>query len=203
MVGPVQFLVAGFVAQGAWRTPYNWAANQVSDLGAVHCGSTGPDNPPARYVCSPLHEVFNGSAIALGVLFAAGVIALGSAWGRGAVSWASRVLLVLSGMGMVLAGGRPEDVDLNTHVLGAFLIFAMGSAGVLLAGFVPRAGRIGGLRALTLPLGIASMVATWLMFTHHTVGLGPGGMERVALWTLLGWAAATGLRACRWRRASA
>ena len=69
----------------------------------------------------------------------------------------------------------------------------------LLAGFTPRQSRIGGLWALTVPLGSVSMLATWLMFIHHTLVLGPGGIERVALWPLLGWAAATGVSVHRWR----
>lgn len=194
IAGPVQFALAGLVAQSAWHTPYSWAGNAVSDLGAVRCQNTGIDNPPSRYVCSPWHGAFNGSAIVLGVLIIAGVVLAGQLWGRGAVSRASRALLVAAGAGMVLAGLEPEDVDLNLHVLGALLIFAAGSTGVALAGFCHRDSPVGRLRATTLSLGSVSVIATWLMFGHRTPLLGPGGMERVALYTVLSWAAIIGVR---------
>jgi hypothetical protein len=39
IAGPVQYLIAQFVVQAAWRTPYSWMVNPLSDLGAVHCRS--------------------------------------------------------------------------------------------------------------------------------------------------------------------
>jgi hypothetical protein len=53
IAGTVQFLIAEFVAQSAWRAPYSWAMNAISDLGAVHCQNTGTANPPAtRHGCA-------------------------------------------------------------------------------------------------------------------------------------------------------
>ena len=192
IAGTVQFLIAELVAQAAWRTPYSWATNAISDLGAVHCQNTGTANPPPRYVCSPLHTVLNTSAITLGILLAAGAILTGPAWGRGAASRAGRILLTAAGAGLVLAGLRPEDVDLNLHVLGAFLLFGAGSTGFVLAGLARRESPLGRLRALTLPLALISVTATWLMFSHHTPVLGYGGMERAALYPLLCWTVITG-----------
>jgi hypothetical membrane protein len=187
IAGTVQFFIAEFVAQSAWRTPYSWAANAISDLGAVHCQSTGTANPPPRYVCSPLHAVLNTSAITLGILLASGAVLTSPAWGRGAASRAGRALLATAGAGLVLAGLKPEDVNLNLHVLGAFLIFGAGSTGFVLAGLTRRESPLGRLRALTLPLALISVTATWLTFSHHTPVLGYGGMERAALYPLLCW----------------
>ena len=192
IVGTVQFFIAELVAQSAWRTPYSWAMNAISDLGAVHCQSTGTANPPPRYVCSPLHTVLNTSAITLGILLASGAVLTSPAWGRGAASRAGRALLAAAGAGMVLAGLKPEDVNLNLHVLGAFLIFAAGSTGFVLAGLTRRESPLGRLRALTLPLSALAVTATWLMFSHHTPVLGYGGMERAALYPLLCWTVITG-----------
>jgi hypothetical membrane protein len=192
IVGTVQFVIAELVAQSAWRTPYSWATNAISDLGAVHCGSTGAANPPARYVCSPLHAVLNTSAITLGILLISGTILTSPAWGPGAASRISRTLLVAAGAGMILAGLKPEDVSLNLHVLGAFLIFAAGSTALVLAGLTRRESPLGRLRVLTLPLSITAVTATWLMFSHHTPVLGYGGMERAALYLLLCWTVITG-----------
>jgi hypothetical membrane protein len=192
IAGTAQFFIAELVAQSAWRTPYSWAANAISDLGAVHCGSTGTANPPPRYVCSPLHSVLNTSAIMLGILLASGAILTSPAWGPGAASRAGRALLAAAGAGLVLAGLKPEDVNLNQHVLGAFLLFGAGSTGFVVAALTRRESPLGRLRALTLPLSITAVTATWLMFSHHTPVIGYGGMERAALYPLLCWTVITG-----------
>ena len=41
VAGAVQYLTAQLVAQSAWRTPYSWMINPLSDLGAVGCQRTG------------------------------------------------------------------------------------------------------------------------------------------------------------------
>ena len=41
IAGPVQYLAAQLVVQAAWRTPYSWGANPLSDLGAVRCQRMG------------------------------------------------------------------------------------------------------------------------------------------------------------------
>jgi hypothetical protein len=41
IAGPVQYLIVQLAAQAAWRTPYSWMVNPLSDLGAVHCHRTG------------------------------------------------------------------------------------------------------------------------------------------------------------------
>ena len=47
ILGAILFFACQLIAQAAWTTPYNWAANNVSDLGSVHCQLQG-DLP--RYV---------------------------------------------------------------------------------------------------------------------------------------------------------
>jgi hypothetical membrane protein len=182
IAGTAQFFAAQIAAQSAWRTPYSWAANAISDLGAVHCQNTGSANPPPRYVCSPLHGVMDTSIIVFGVLLASGAILTSPRWGSGAASRTARALLITAGGGAVLAGVMPEDVNLNLHVLGAFLIIAGGNTGFVLAGLVRRESPLSRLRAVTLPLSIIAMTATWLMFSHHTPVLGYGGMERAAVY---------------------
>ncbi len=97
ITGTVQFCIAELVAQSAWRTPYSWAANAISDLGAVHCQSTGTANPPPRYVCSPLHALLNTSAITLGLLLASGAVLTSPAWGPGVASRTGRAFLAAAG----------------------------------------------------------------------------------------------------------
>jgi hypothetical membrane protein len=193
IAGTVQFFAAGLVVQSAWRTPYSWASNAISDLGAAHCQRTGADNPPDRYVCSPLHAAMNTSFFTLGLLLACGTLLTGPAWGRGAAGRIAQGLLVAAGGGMILAARWPEDVNLNLHVLGALLIMGIGNIGFVVAAAVRRRSPVGRLWPVTLPLSLLGLVATGLMFSHHTALLGYGGTERVALYPLLGWTVLAGI----------
>lgn len=193
IAGPLLFLIAQFVAQSAWRTPYSWMANPISDLGAVHCQRTGTGYPLPRYVCSPLHGVMNVSVVALGVLLAGGVLLTARCWGRGVASRGARSLLIVAAAGAVLVGLVPEDVNLGAHVLGALFGIAVGNGGLILAGLIRRASPLGRLRPLTLPLGIVAMAATVPLFTGLTPAAWFGGMERLALYPLRCWMVIAGI----------
>jgi hypothetical membrane protein len=200
VAGPVQYLIAQLVVQSAWRIPYSWMVNPLSDLGAVHCQRTGSGNPLPRYVCSPLHGVMNVSVIALGVLLAVGVLLTARCWGSGIASRSARSLLILAATGSVLVGLVPEDVNLGLHLLGAFLGIAVGNSGFILAGLIGRTSPLGRLRPLTLPLSILAMAATVLLFTatllrltDYTPVVGYGGMERLAVYPLRCWLVIAGI----------
>ncbi|MGW1197657.1 DUF998 domain-containing protein [Streptomyces sp. NPDC002536] len=195
VVGVVQFFVMHVIVESAWARPYSWAANNISDLGNAHC-AVQPD-PTPRYICSPEHALMNGSFIALGTLLVVGAALTGALWRRGAVAATARVLVAGAGAGFVLAGLAPSDVDENQHVLGALLIMGTGNIGLLLAGAgladdVPRS-----LRRATLLLGVVAIAAFGCFLSEHYLGLGMGGMERVAVFPLLVWALAVGVRGLR------
>ncbi|MEU7945082.1 hypothetical protein AB0C50_10455 [Micromonospora taraxaci] len=64
----------------------------------------------------------------------------------------------------------------------------LGNVGLLLAGFAPGTTPLGRWRRLTLTAGIIALAGTALFFAQQGVGIGVGGMERVAvlpypLWT--------------------
>lgn len=165
IAGPVQYLIAQLVAQAAWRTPYSWKVNPLSDLGAVRCQRTGSGYPLPRYVCSPLHGVVNASVIALGILLAGGVLLTGSCWGSGVVSRGARILLMVGAAGSVMVGLVPEDANLSLHVLAAFVGIVVGSCGFVLAGLIRRGSPLSRLRPVTLPLSILAVTASVLLFT--------------------------------------
>ena len=187
IAGPVQYLIAQLVAQAAWRTPYSWMVNPLSDLGAVHCQRTGSGYPLPRYVCSPLHGIVNASVIALGILLAGGVLLTASCWGGGVVSRAARILLIVGAAGSVIVGLVPEDVNLSLHVLGAFAGIVVGSCGFVLAGLVRRSSQLGRLRPVTLPLSILAMTAAVLLFTGGIPAGDFGAVERLAVFPLRCW----------------
>jgi hypothetical membrane protein len=189
----VQFVVTQLVVQSAWTTPYSWAHNAISDLGSVHCGMSGADNLPERYLCSPWHSAMNASIVMMGVGFAGGVLLTGFAWRWRRSTRAARLFFIGAGAGFVLAGLNPWDVDLDMHVLGAFLIMAGGGVGLLLAGLGSSDGPLCRLHGITLCAGIIALIATALQFSHHYLGLGIGGMERVAIFPLVLWMVVLGI----------
>jgi hypothetical protein len=77
------------------------------------------------------------------------------------------------------------DVDENLHVLGAFLLFVVANAGLLMS------GRLGA------ALGALAVVAVVLFQGQRGPFIGIGGMERLALAPLLLWAFLGGLSRVR------
>ncbi|MGW1900728.1 DUF998 domain-containing protein [Streptomyces hirsutus] len=209
VVGVAQFFVVQGIVESAWVRPaYSWARNNISDLGNVHCGLRTWPEP--RYICSPEHGLMNGSFIALGVLLVVGFVLTGGAggvggagggvlWRGGRVAVSAWMLLVSGGAGFLLIGLAPTDVHKGLHVVGAALIMGSGNVGLVLAGFgladrVPRP-----LRRVTGLLGVVALLAFGLFLSGHYLGLGMGGMERVAAYPFLFWAAALGVRGCALR----
>ncbi|MEV8063736.1 DUF998 domain-containing protein [Streptomyces antimycoticus] len=182
----VQFFAVHWFVESAWARPYSWARNNISDLGNAHCALQS--DPEPRYVCSPEHAAMNASFIALGTLLVVGIALTGALWRRGSASTVTRFLLAGAGVGFVLAGLAPADVHENQHVLGALLIMGTGNIGLLLAGARLAENVSGPLRRLTTLLGITALTAFGLFLSGHYLGLGMGGMERVAAFPLLAWA---------------
>ncbi|WP_050779983.1 DUF998 domain-containing protein [Streptomyces sp. C] len=197
-VGVVQFFVVHRIAESAWTIPYTWAGNNISDLGNALC-ALQPD-PEPRYVCSPEHGLMNLSFIALGIFLLAGIALTGgggggSPWRSNRAGVAARLLLAAGGVGFVLVGLAPADVNENQHVLGALLIMASGNTGLVLAGFGGLQDQVPALlRRGAALLGVTALTALGLFLSHHYAGLGMGGMERVAALPLLLWSLAAALR---------
>lgn len=186
IAGVMQFFVTHGIVESAWARPYSWARNNISDLGNAHCAVQ--QEPEPRYICSPEHGLMNVSFIALGALLVVGAALTGPMWRPGAATIVVRILLAGAGLGFVLAGLAPADVHENQHVLGALLIMGAGNIGLVLAGIaLPNSVPVP-LRWATSLLGITAITAFGLFLSHHYLGLGMGGMERLAVFPLLMWA---------------
>ncbi|PSJ30583.1 DUF998 domain-containing protein [Streptosporangium nondiastaticum] len=192
IAGVVQFFVIHGIVESAWAKPYSWARNNISDLGNAHC--VMQQEPELRYVCSPEHGLMNVSFVVLGTLLVVGAALTGPLWRRGATAAAARVLLAGAGLGFALAGLAPADVHENQHVLGALLIMGAGNVGLLLAGAGLSDDVPAPLRWATSLLGITAITALGLFLSRHYLGLGMGGMERVAAFPVLLWTLAAGAR---------
>lgn len=187
IVALLQFLVVQLVVGSAWSTPYSWATNNVSDLGNLHCGSWGPD---ARFVCSPWHDLMNGSFVLTGIGITVGAVLPGR--GR---RWPGPVvgLIAFVGAGYVLAGLFPADADENMHVLGALIIFAAGSPGLLILAARGRGVLSPSMRRATLVAALVGTACATLFLARFDIGIGLGWLERIPAYLPALWLAVVAL----------
>lgn len=99
----------------------------------------------------------------------------------------ARVLIVIGACGYLLAALWPADINLNMHILGALFIMGGGNIGLLVAGLAFGRGPLRALQAPTLVIGALAFVATILHFSPNYFGLGMGGTERIAVFSLQAW----------------
>ncbi|MFJ9848968.1 DUF998 domain-containing protein [Streptomyces sp. NPDC101150] len=191
ILAAAQFLAVQLIAGAAWRSPYSWVRNNISDLGNVHCRNWDVSRP--RYVCSPLHDLMNASFVVHGVLLLAGALLTGAWWGRGGISLTARIVFAVNAAAWALVGLVPADADENLHVLGALIIMGVGNIGLLVAGFLPRGSRLGGLRPLTFVIAAIALTAALMFFGQYDPGIGMGTLERVAAFGADAWAVAAAL----------
>jgi hypothetical membrane protein len=188
----IQFFIAQAVVQSAWTTPFSLMQNFISDLGNTRCAPYPPDSN--SYVCSPWHAWMNASFIMLGLTILFGGVFVRSAFPRGLARVAGLLLLALAGVGIILVGRYPEDVNIELHRLGAAGHFVPGNLGILVLGISLRRARGRQVLAVySLVSGVIGLVATALFITDNYLGLGIGGMERVAAYPLPLWLSVVGL----------
>ncbi len=85
--------------------------------------------------------------------------------------------MAIAGLGTLLVGLFPENSVNSLHLLGATLTFLIGNLALIVLGFsldIPKT-----LRFYTLCSGFISLAALILFSSHHYLGLGVGGMERL------------------------
>jgi hypothetical membrane protein len=188
----IQFFVAQAIVQSAWATPYSLAANYISDLGNTSCGPYPPGSD--MYVCSPWHAWMNGSFILLGASILLGAILIRRAFPAGRISAAGLVMVALAGPGLILVGLFPENVNITPHSLGAAMQFISGNLGTTVLGIaLAAARRHTRLAVYSIISGIVGLLATGLFVAGQYLGLGIGGMERVAAYALPLWLIVAGV----------
>ena len=199
--GPIVFVSSSlyFVVQllvaWVWHPAYSVVTNTISDLGNTRCGLYR-----GASVCSPRHDLMNAGFIFLGLVMAVGSLLICQEFTErgGRQRLAARVgfsLLALAGAGSIVVGLFPENTVRDAHVVGAGLAIGVGNLaiGVLwLALPLPAA-----IRSLMAFIGTVSIVALVLFASHRYLGIGAGGMERVAAITQTVWLIRFG--ACQFR----
>jgi hypothetical membrane protein len=195
----LQFAIAQVVTAEAWNPAYSWTNNYISDLGNTACGTFAVPHGSPAYVCSPLAPLMNASFIISGVLVIAGALLLSGVWPRGRIVTVSLVLWVIAGLGKIGVGLVPENTNVGIHLLAALNIPVESIAVLLVSLAILRSDRQLGLLGVTLAvLGVAGMVlgtAGEIAGPALYLGLGVGGMERVAEYPATIWRLMAGIAA--------
>jgi hypothetical protein len=192
-----QYAVANIVAAAAWTSGYSWQDNNTSNLANTQCGMfAGPTGSPA-YVCSPLHNVVNTSFVLTGVLVIVGMLLLRKFWPSGWLTDTAMVLWILLGFGKILVGLAPENTNIGLHMMGSLNV-PLGSIAVLLLSLlISRRDLWLGLAGMAL--GLVGLVGTVLSTVGEYagpalyLGLGAGGMDRVAAYPAILWLLGAGI----------
>jgi hypothetical membrane protein len=182
----IQFFIAQAIVQSAWTTPFSLSTNYISDLGNTVCGPYPAGS--SRYVCSPWHAGMNASFISLGVIILVGAALIYRAFLAGRTRTLGLALLALAGPGEILVGLFPENVNITPHSIGAAAHFVSGNLGIVVLGITIAATRRQPRRAISsISLGSLGLLATALFVSGYYLGLGIGGMERIAAYPLPLW----------------
>lgn len=190
----IQFFVMQAVVALGWDTPYSVAARYISDLGNTACAPYPVGS--ATLVCSPWHAGMNASFLLLGATMAVGAALVVEAFRAGrARTWGLR-LIALAGLGVFLVGLFPENENIAAHTAGAGLNFICGNLGMLVVGSAGSDGRR--FDRLSQAMGMLGLAGTTLFVEGVFLGMGQGGMERVAAYPLTIWL--TGAGVYLWRK---
>lgn len=185
----VQFFLTQAVVALAWATPFSLSQRYISDLGNTVCAPYPVGGTVV--ICSPWHAAMNLSFILLGLTMLLGCVTASSAFRGGALRGIGLTLLAVAGVGVILVGLYPENENPLRHMIGAGLNFIPGNIALVALGL---AGVAGGeakwFRTVSVVMGLVGLGATALFVADLDLGLGTGGIERVAaypqsLWQIL------------------
>ena len=192
-----QFFVAQVVVAGAWPGTFDLTERYISDLGNTVCGPYPADS--TTIVCSPWHTWMNASFILLGITMGAGALLTRYAFRPTGMAITARVFFVLAGAGVALVGLFPENVNMTLHEAGAGVNFVLGNAALVLFGLTLHPHLSRARRWLGVAAGCVGLAGTALFVSGVYLGLGAGGMERVAAYPMPLWQIAMGLMLLRHR----
>jgi len=185
ILAAVQWIIGVFIAQ-AYYPNYSITQNDLSDLGAT-CHNAIIPTPGSCVIFQPSSIIWNT------VLSLLGILTLASAYMiyRGLGNRIFSILIGLFGLGALVAGVVPENVDLTTHGLGALLSFATGAIAAITV-YRVRLEAPSYFRYLSMLLGLGSLAGLAIMLSVSFATLegsviGHGGDERIIVYPLLVW----------------
>ena len=176
----LEYFVIQWIVADNWPTPYSLLQDPISDLGNTRCGIYA-----GRQVCSPTHWLMNLAFVALGLLMATGAPLIHQEFRERRLAVVGFAAMGIAGLGTVLVGLSPENVNHPLHVAGAVGPFVVGNiALIILSCALALSTRI---RVYTGITGGIGLVAFCLLAVGLDLGLGEGGMERLAAYPQTLW----------------
>jgi hypothetical membrane protein len=112
-------------------------------------------------------------------------------WPQNRLMTLALAMIALTAPGHLLVGVFPSDTGALGHMIGAGIILAVGNPGMVVAGVAAWRDRRGP-AFVSLLLGLTGIVGTILFLFLIDLGLGLGGMERVAFYPLTLWCGVQG-----------
>jgi hypothetical membrane protein len=185
IVAPLQWFILVFVAQ-AYYPRYSITKNDLSDLGATCHNAVGP-TPGVCTIYQPASIIWNVTLSLFGVLTMAAAYFIYRALKNRVFS----IFLGLFGLGALVAGVVPENVDLTTHGIGALVSFVAGElAAITVYRLRLATSRLFTIVSITLAIiSIAGLIL--LLFvpfaTLESSAIGHGGDERIVVYPLYVW----------------
>jgi hypothetical membrane protein len=159
-VGAAQFILMIVIAEARYPG-YNVATNALSNLGV---GQTA--------------LLYNASTAVFGAF-----AFIGSLLGRRTLGTGITITLAAAGACAVGVALFPETIG-APHDVFAIAAFVFGAVSAIISYRVLRPP----LSHFSVGLGIIALVALVLLLTHHDLGIGPGGMERMVAYPIFVWA---------------
>lgn len=199
-IATLEFFAAQAIAQAAWKgSDYSLAGNAISDLEVTACGRITIAGQPGYY-CSPLHTLMNASFAATGILMLLGLYLTLPAWpGRRLARWGI-ALFTLAGIGKIIVGLAPGNVNYGLHSLGSLGIILANIAMILLGSAISR-NNDRWIKRLSVSLGVLGLIGEVFFLAHRALG-DAGAAERVADYPVFAWMIVLGVCCARWSRHS-
>lgn len=176
----LQYLIIQIVAARAWQTSFSLANNTISDLGNTVCGDYS-----GRFVCSPLHNLMNLAFIVFGLTTLLGAWLIYNRQAKSRAVTAGFFCVALAGLGSIIVGLFPENDVSVLHIFGAALSLGVGNVGLIILGLTWNVSKV--IKIYTLLSGIVGLLGLMLFVTHNYIGLGSGGVERIADYSFVVW----------------
>lgn len=181
------YFAAQVLVASAFRPQYSFISNMISDLGNTACP------PPHSNFCSPRHVLMNVSIGILGFAMIVGAVLIFSEFsfakhpGERSAARAGFVCLALGGVGAVLVGAVPENVNsAHLHTAGTAMAIVLGQLAILILGVVLR--EIDDwLRVFMLATSLIVLMAGSCIVFRHPFGIGAGALERLAQYPESAW----------------
>jgi hypothetical membrane protein len=173
LIAVTQFVIGMIVSEALYPT-YSTSRNYISDLGV-----------------GPSALIWNSSVFLMGLLLLIGAYFLQRAFRFELLT----VMLVLTGVGAMGVGVFTEDFGV-IHMVVSLITFLFGGLSAIVSVLCSRVHRFPLVKmpfsALSIILGLMTLVALGLFGSGQYLGLGAGGMERMIAYPALMWGAGFG-----------